>query len=201
MVRKHREAIGYTQEEFAFLIGRNFLEVQKNEDLTTRDSYDINYTNLYARILGKQLKDMFIPEAIKSPSININATKTVKKNAVLYNGEIILKGETFTVEEYTVITKPNYSFSKEDLEQVVAILDQWLESGYFKQPITAYTIFTDLIVQHENGAIQLPNSFRPILVARALTKMSSRRKGLKLLPKRDLPKSPEQWQLYQEDNL
>lgn len=39
-VRKHREANGYTQEEFAFLIERDVADVVKYEDLTTTNAYD-----------------------------------------------------------------------------------------------------------------------------------------------------------------
>ena len=50
-VRKHREANGLTQEELAFLIGRDVADIMCYEDLTTSDAYDYNHTNRYARML------------------------------------------------------------------------------------------------------------------------------------------------------
>ena len=57
MVRIHRDANGYTQEEFAFLIGRDVEDVIRYEDLTTTDAYDFNHINRYARVLHRVPKD------------------------------------------------------------------------------------------------------------------------------------------------
>jgi len=200
MVRKHRNAIGYSQEEFAFLIGRPLSEVQANEDLTSNWSYDINHTNFYARVLGKKPKGMFFSESFDEPSINITATKSItKKTGVNYRGTGTFNGKQIDIESYSILIESSYDTTDEDQEIVSVLLDRWLRDGYFVNGITGYALYQDLLGKQAAGEIELPDSFRPILVAHAVIGMCSRRKKPKLLPQRDLPKTPEKWLLYKED--
>ena len=200
MVRKHRDAIGYSQEEFAFLIGRPVDEVQANEDLTSNSSYDINHTNFYARVLGKKPKDMFFSESFGEPSIIIKANKSItKKTGVNYKGTGTFNGKQIDIEPYSIPKIHSYDITDEDQEIVSALLDRWLRDGYFVNGVTGYALYKDLWAKRAAGKIELPDSFRPILVAHAVISMCSRRKKPKLLPQRDLPKTPEKWLLYKED--
>lgn len=200
MVRKHRDAKGYSQEEFAFLIGRSLEEVQANEDLSINWSYDINHTNFYARVLGKKPKDMFFSKSFDEPIINITATKSItKKSGVNYKGTGTFNGKQIDIESYSIVTAPSYNVTDEDQEIVSSLLDSWLRDGYFVNGVTGYALYQDLLARRASGEIELPDSFRPILVARAVITMCGRRKKPKLIPQRDLPKTPEKWLLYKED--
>lgn len=200
MVCKHREAVGYSQEEFAFLIGRPLEEVQANEDLTSNSSYDINYANFYARVLGKKLKDMFFCNSFYEPSIIIKANKSItKKSGMNYKGTGTFNGKQTDIESYSILTTPSYDTTDVDQEEVSSLLDSWLRDGYFINGVTGYSLYQDLLTKHATGEIELPDSFRPILVARAIITMCNRRKKPKLLPQRFLPKTPEKWLLYKED--
>ncbi|MBD1425663.1 hypothetical protein [Sphingobacterium arenae] len=205
MVRKHRETKGYTQEEFAFLIGKPLEEIQNNENLTSDSSYDINHTNFYARILSKKPKEMFFEDSFEEANINIIATKTTVKNKRTgieidkFKGTSSFNKKSMEIESYSLPIKPVYDVTIEDENKVLKIMDQWLREGYFKIGITGYKLYQDLLAQHAEGKIQLPDSFRPILVSRAITTMCGRRKKPKLLPHRKLPKTLEKWLLYKED--
>lgn len=200
MVRKHREAKGYTQEEFAFLIGKDLQEVQANEDLTTNSAYDINYTNFYARVLKKMPKDMFFKNSFEEADIKISAKKTITKKAIInYKGTGAFNKKSTYIESYTLPETPIYNVATEDQSLVLGILEDWLRKGYFKDGITGYKLYDDLLKQHAKGNIELPDSFRPILVLRAAIKICGKRKKPKLLPQRKLPKTDEKWLLYKED--
>lgn len=199
MVRKHREAKGYSQEEFAFLIGRPLEEVRQNEDLTSHSSYDINYTNFYARVLDRTPKDMFLKFNISTPTIKISAVKSIEGNTINYKGTAICDGQTIKLESYNQPISVRYENTEGDQDQVLELLDEMLKNGYFKTGVTGYALYSEILEKHSTGIIELPKSFRPILVARALTIMSNRRKKPKLLPQRQLPKTDEKWLLYKED--
>lgn len=199
-VRKHREAKGYTQEEFAFLIGKPLKEVQLNEDLTSDSAYDINYTNFYGKILEKKPKDMFFEESFDEAIIKISAKKMVSKKGIInYKGTGTFNKKATEIESYSLPLEPFYDITKEDETKVLEVLDCWLRNGYFKTGVTGYSLYNDMLEKHSTKIIDLPKSFRPILVARALTIMSNRRKKPKLLPQRQLPKTDEKWLLYKED--
>ena len=204
-VRMHREAKGYTQEEFAFLIGKDVKEVEMNEDLTTDDAYDINHTNFYARLLGKVTKDMFFKESFEEATIKIYATKTeveykkTGKKIFKFRGTGSFNKKSTVIEPYSLPIDPDYDVSAEDQAMVLNILEDWLRDGYFKEGVTGYKLYQDLLAKAESEEIQLPESFRPILVSRAVTTLSNKRKKPKLLPHRKLPKTAEKWLLYKED--
>src|SRR5690606_27214760 len=86
-VRIHREANGYTQEEFAFLIGRDVADVVKYEDLTTTDAYDFNHINRYARVLHRVPIDFVFEESPLENDIKIEARNTEYKTKTTYRGE------------------------------------------------------------------------------------------------------------------
>lgn len=204
-VRKYREAKGYTQEEFAFLIGKDYKEVQNNEDLTSNAAYDINYTNFYARILGKLPKDMFFKNSFEEANIKIVANKTIEtikktgQKIVKFKGTGGFNKKSIAIEPYSIPIDSDYGTTNEDQNIVLEILEKWLRTGYFDKGVTGYVLYQDLVSQNLAGEIQLPKSFRPILVARAVTKLSNKRKKPKLLPHRQLPKTDEKWLLYKED--
>lgn len=200
MVRKHRDTKGYSQEEFAFLIGRPLKEVRANEDLTSNSSYDINHANFYARVLDKKPKDMFFCDGFDEPSINIIANKSVtKKSGINYKGTGTFNGKQINIESYSILATPSYDTTDEDQEMVLSLLDNWLRDGYFVNGVTGYSLYQDLLAKQSAGEIELPDSFRPILVARAIITMCSRRKKPKLLPQRFLPRTLEKRLLYKED--
>jgi len=199
-VRKYREAKGYKQEEFAFLIGKDQEEVQAFEDLTSDSSYDINYANFYARILQKLPKDMFFINSFEEAYIKISAKKKItKKGIITYKGTGIFNKKTTEIESYSLPLNPDYDISAKDQEMILEILENWLRAGYFKDGVTGYKLYQDLLAKAESGEIELPNSFRPILVSRAIKTICNKRKKPKLLPHRQLPKTPEKWLLYKED--
>ncbi|HAK28109.1 MULTISPECIES: hypothetical protein [Sphingobacterium] len=204
-VRMHREAEGYTQEEFAFLIGKDLKEVQANEDLTTDAAYDINHTNFYVRVLGKVPKDMFFKDSFEEATIKIYATKTEIENKKTGKKTIKFKGtgsfnkKSTVIESYSIPVDPDYDVSAEDQDLVLSILEDWLRNDYFKEGITGYKLYQDLLAKAQSAEIQLPESFRPILVSRAITTLTNKRKKPKLLPYRKLPKTAEKWLLYKED--
>lgn len=204
-VRMHREAKGYTQEEFAFLIGKDVKEVEMNEDLTTDNAYDINHSNFYARVLGKVPKDMFFQDSFEEATIKIYATKTeieskkTGKKTIKFKGTGSFNKKSTAIEPYSLPVDPDYDVSSEDQAMVLSILENWLQDGYFKVGIMGYRLYQDLLAKAESGEIALPSSFRPILVSRAVTTLSNKRKKPKLLPHRNLPKTDEKWLLYRED--
>ena len=199
-VRKHREAKSYTQEEFAFLIGKELEEVQANEDLTTDSSYDLNYANFYARVLDKKPKDMFFENSFEEATIKIYAKKNItKKGIIYYKGTGTFNKKSTEIESYALLDTPVYDVTTEDQKRVLELLESWLRDRYFADGVTGYSLYNDLLKKHAEGQIALPVSFRPILVARALTTMCNRRKKPKLLPQRKLPKTDEKWLLYKED--
>lgn len=204
-VRMHREAKGYTQEEFAFLIGKDLKEVEDNEDLTTDNAYDINHSNFYARVLGKVPKDMFFKDSFEEATIKIYATKTeieskkTGKKTIKFKGTGSFNKKSTIIEPYSLSVDPDYDVSAEDQAIVLSILEDWLRYGYFKEGVTGYKLYQDLLDKVESGEIALPSSFRPILVSRAITTLSNKRKKPKLLPHRKLPKTAEKWLLYKED--
>lgn len=201
----HREAEGCTQEEFAFLIGKELKEVQENEDLTTDSAYDINHTNLYARVLRKVPKEMFFKDSFEEATIKIYATKTeienkkTGKKIIKFKGTGSFNKKSTVIEPYSLPVDPDYDVSAEDQALVLSILEDWLRNDYFKEGITGYKLYHDLLAKAESGEIILPKSFRPILVSRAITTLSNKRKKPKLLPHRKLPKTAEKWLLYKED--
>jgi len=201
----HREAESYTQEEFAFLIGKDVKEVEDNEDLTTDAAYDINHTNFYARVLGKVPKDMFFKDSFEEATIKIHATKTEIENKKTGKKTIKFKGtgsfnkKSTVIEAYSLPVDPDYDVSAEEQALVLNILENWLRDGYFKVGVTGYKLYQDLLAKAESREIQLPESFPPILVSRAITTLTNKRKKPKLLPHRKLPKTAEKWLLYKED--
>lgn len=201
----HREAKGYTQEEFAFLIGKDVKEIEDNEDLTTAAAYDINHTNFYARVLEKVPKDMFFKDSFEEATIKIYATKTeieskkTGKKTLKFKGTGSFNKKSTVIEPYSLPVNPDYDVSAEDQAMVLNILEDWLRDGYFKEGITGYKLYQDLLAKAESGEIALPSSFRPILVSRAVTTLSNKRKKPKLLPHRKLPKTAEKWLLFRED--
>lgn len=203
-VRMYREAKGYTQEEFAFLIGKDFEEVQANEDLTTDAAYDFNHTNFYARVLRKLHKDMFFKDSFEEATIKIYATKTeieskkTGKKTIKFKGTGSFNKKSTLIESYSLPANPEYNVSAKDQNLVLEILENWLRKGYFEDGVTGYALYQDLLAKAESGEIQLPESFRPILVSRAITVLSNKRKKPKLLPHRKLPKTNEKWYLYKE---
>ncbi|MCY4779263.1 hypothetical protein ORI89_06350 [Sphingobacterium sp. UT-1RO-CII-1] len=204
-VRMYREAKGYTQEEFAFLIGKDFKEVEDNEDLTTDAAYDINHTNFYARVLGKIPKDMFFKDSFEEATIKIYATKTeieskkTGKKTIKFKGTGSFNKKVTVIEPYSIPLEPEYNVTPQHEALVLSILEDWLQDGYFKDGVTGYKLYQDLLAKAESGELQLPESFRPILVSRAVTTLSNKRKKPKFLPHRKLPKTDEKWLLYKED--
>src|SRR5690606_25271100 len=155
MVRKHRDTKGYSQEEFAFLIGRPLKEVQANEDLTSNSSYDINHANFYARVLGKKPKDMFFCDGFDEPSINIIANKSVtKKSGINYKGTGTFNGKQINIESYSILATPSYDTTDEDQEMVLSLLDNWLRDGYFVNGVTGYSLYQDLLAKQSAGEIE-----------------------------------------------
>ncbi len=201
----HREAKGYTQEEFAFLIGKDVKEVEDNEDLTTDSAYDINHTNFYARVLRKEPKDMFFKDSFEEATIKIYATKTeienkkTGKKIIKFKGTGSFNRKSTVIEPYSLPIDPDYDISPEDQALVLSIIEDWLRNEYFKEGVTGYKLYHDLLAKAESGEIKLPKSFRPILVSRAITTLTNKRKKPKLLPHRKLPKTAEKWLLYKED--
>lgn len=94
-VRIHREANGYTQEEFAFLIGRDVADVIRYEDLTTTDAYDFSHINRYARvlILEKLTSDYSLD--------NLVCTTSPLQTAAFKSGEFGYKSLIFKGREET----------------------------------------------------------------------------------------------------
>ncbi len=195
MVRLHREAKGYTQEEFAFLIGRDTADVMKYEDLTTTDAYDFNHINRYARILDRVPCDFVFSESLPENDIKIDARKTVYKTKTTYRGERqILDGgkpQWVKLDPYSIPNAEAIIDSTES-ERMVALLDALLSEGYFRNGVTGYDLFIHI------GKLWL-GTFRPKLLIEGLAFLSGRRKRPKLLPMRKAPKTEEKWMLYRED--
>lgn len=82
MVRIHREANGYTQEEFAFLIGRDVADIIRHEDLTSTDAYDFNHTNRFCLYGGseRERKDITGNRRLEDP---IKLRKSTSYNLVV----------------------------------------------------------------------------------------------------------------------
>lgn len=194
-VRKHREVNGYTQEEFAFLIGRDLADVIRYEDLTTADAYDFNLINRYARVLHRVPKDFIFEESLSENDIKIKARKTVYTAKTTYRGErqkmIGGKPQWVKLEPYSI---PNDEIIVDpaDLQHMVELLDRLLLEGYFRNGVTGYDLY-QYIQEIWMGDI------RPKLVIEGLKKLSGRRKKPKLLPMRKAPKTDEKWILYKED--
>lgn len=194
-VRKHREANGYTQEEFAFLIGRDVADVVRYEDLTTNDAYDFNHTNRYARVLHRVPKDFVFEDSLPENDIKIKARKTEYNAKVTYRGErrIMVHGKAqwvkldpYSIPNDKIIIEPK------DLACMVELLDKLLIEGYFRDGVTGYDLFVHV------GTLW-SGSFRPKLLIEGLAVLSGRRKRPKLLPMRKAPKTEEKWILYKED--
>ncbi|SKB51956.1 hypothetical protein SAMN05660226_01846 [Parapedobacter luteus] len=194
-VRKHREANGYAQEEFAFLIGRDVADVVKYEDLTTTDAYDFNHINRYARVLHRVPKDFVFKESLPENDIKIEARKTTYKTKTMYRGErqIMVGGKPQWVklEPYS-IPIAEITVDSSDRQRMVALLDGLLLEGYFRDGVTGYDLYMHV------GTLWA-GSFRPKLLIEGLAVLSGRRKRPKLLPMRKAPKTDEKWILYKED--
>lgn len=194
-VRKHREANGYTQEEFAFLIGRDVADVVKYEDLTTTDAYDFNHINRYARVLHRVPKDFVFEESLPENDIKIEARKTAYKTKTTYRGKRLItisnKAKWINLEPYS-IQNDELIIDATDLEPMLALLEGLLSEGHFKDGITGYDLFIHV------GTLW-PGSLRPKLLVEGLAVLSGRRKRPKLLPMRKAPKTDEKWILYKED--
>ncbi len=194
-VRIHREANGYTQEEFAFLIGRDVADVIRYEDLTTTDAYDFNHINRYARVLHRVPRDFVFKESLSENDIKIKAQKTEYKTKTTYRGGRLIiisdKAEWVKLEPYS-IQNDELIIDATDLEPMVALLDGLLGEGHFKDGITGYDLFIHV------GTLW-SGSFRPKLLIEGLAVLSGRRKRPKLLPMRKAPKTEEKWILYKED--
>lgn len=195
-VRIHREANGYTQEEFAFLIGRDVADVTRYEDLTTTDAYDFNHINRYARILRRVPRNFVFEQSLPENDIKLKAQKTVYKTKVTYRGErrvttINEKTEWIKLKPYSI---PNEEIviDPTDLTRMVALLDELLFDGYFDDGVTGYDLF-----MHVSNL--WTGSFRTKLLIEGLAVLSGRRKRPKLLPMRKAPKTDEKWILYKED--
>lgn len=194
-VRIHREANGYTQEEFAFLIGRDVADVIRYEDLTAADAYDFNHINRYARVLHRVPRDFVFRESLPENDIKIEAKKTVYKTKTTFRGErqILVGGKPQWVklEPYSI---PNDEIAVDpaNLQRMVELLDGLLLEGYFQDGVTGYDSY-QCIQKIWSGDL------RPKLVIEGLKKLSGRRKRPKLLPMRDAPKTDEKWVLYKED--
>lgn len=197
MVRIHREAKGYTQEEFAFLIGRDTADVMKYEDLTTSDAYDFNHINRYARILDRVPRDFVFRESLPENDIKIDARRTAYKTKTTYRGErqvlIDEKPQWVKLEPYS-ITNVEVIVDPTELERMVTLLDGLLLEGYFLSGVTGYDLFIHV------HSLWL-ESFRPKLLIEGLAILSGRRKRPKLLPMRKAPKTEEKWVLYKADDL
>ncbi|MFB2121578.1 hypothetical protein [Parapedobacter sp. 2B3] len=195
MVRIHREANGYTQEEFAFLIGRDVADIIRYENLTTTDAYDFNHINRYARVLHRVPKDFVFEVSLLENDIKIEARKTEYKTKTTYRGERQLtidgKPQWIKLEPYSI---PNDKITIEpnDLARMVVLLDKLLIEGYFRDGVTGYDLFVHV------GTLW-SGSFRPKLLIEGLAVLSGRRKRPKLLPMRKAPKTEEKWILYKED--
>lgn len=194
-VRIHREANGYTQEEFAFLIGRDVADVVKYEDLTTTDAYDFNHINRYARVLHRVPKDFVFEESLLENDVKIEARKTEYKTKTTYRGERLItisdKAEWVKLEPYS-IPSDKITIEPNDLARMVALLDKLLIEGYFRDGVTGYDLFVHVVTLWSG-------SFRPKLLIEGLAVLSGRRKRPKLLPMRKAPKTEEKWILYKED--
>ena len=194
-VRIHREANGYTQEEFAFLIGRDVADVVRYEDLTTSDAYDFNHTNRYARVLHRVPKDFVFEESLPENDIKIKARKTEYTAKITYRGERRMmvdgRAQWLKLEPYS-IPKIKITIEPKDLARMVELLDKLLLEGYFRDGITGYDLFVHV------GTLW-SESFRPKLLIEGLAVLSGRRKRPKLLPMRKAPKTEEKWILYKED--
>ncbi|SEL98626.1 hypothetical protein SAMN05216436_10174 [bacterium A37T11] len=189
--RIFREAAGYTQEEFAFLIGRDPSEVAACEDLASAESYSLYHLNRYARILGKVPAD-FVLEGSDEDVIKINARKTVYPNKTVYRGErIYLDGRKEKLEPYEIITKTK-ALNPSEEQRMLELFDGLLKAGYFQTGKTGFEI-------HQHVLTCWSGPFRVQLLIDGLSTLSSRRKRPKLLPMRQAPKTPEKWLLYKED--
>lgn len=197
--RKYRTESKLTQEEFAFLIGRSFNDIQRYEDLTLADSYDLSFVNFYARILNKKPIDFTFKSNIIEPLISINVTKNSSTDFIFYKAKYKSNDKIIEVEQYQIPIIENYNINEKDQIQILSILDKWLSEGYFEEGIIGYKIYIDLLEHAKQGNIILPVSFRVIYIINAINILSSRRKKPKLLPQRKFPKTEEKWLLYKED--
>lgn len=194
-VRIHREANGYTQEEFAFLIGRDVADVVKYEDLTTTDAYDLNHINRYARVLHRVPRDFVFKDSLPENDIEIEARKTEYKTKTTYRGERQIavgeKPQWAKLEPYSIPIE-EITVDSSNTQSMVALLDGLLLEGYFRNGVTGHDLFI-----HVNTLWS--GSFRPKLLIEGLAVLSGRRKKPKLLPMRKAPKTDEKWVLYKED--
>lgn len=197
--RKYRLDSCFSQEEFAFLISRSLQDIQRYEDLSLPDSYDLSYVNFYARILNKKPADFTFENYIPEAQIIIDVIKTVRPTRTTYIGNFTSNDKSIEVEQYQIPIKENYNINEKDQLQILSILDKWLLEGYFKEGVIGYKIYIDLLEHAELGKIILPSSFRVINIINAINTLSSRRKKPKLLPQRKFPKTEEKWTLYKED--
>lgn len=194
-VRIHREANGYTQEEFAFLIGRDVADVIRYEDLTTTDAYDFNHINRYARVLHRVPKDFVFDKSLPENNIKLKAQKTAYKTKTTFRGErrvsIKEKTEWVKLDPYS-IPNEKVTVNPSDVQDMVALLDELLIEGYFRIGVTGYDLFIHVNTLWSGGC-------RPKLLIEGLAVLSGRRKRPKLLPMRKAPKTDEKWLLYKED--
>jgi hypothetical protein len=187
----YREEKGYSQAEFAFLIGRQLEDVQDYEDLTMASSYNLNHVNFYARILGKVPGDFVFKRSLPENDIRIRAAKTVYKYKVVYRGERKrldgLKEKLPSYEISTVEKVPDPVLQEKINLMVLGLL----ENGYFKAGKTGYDTYRHCTSINEA-------EFMPQLLMNALAKLTGKRSGLRLMPARKAPKTEETWILYQE---
>ena len=159
-VRIHRETNGYTQEEFAFLIGRDVADVIRYEDLTTTDAYDFNHINRYARVLRRVPRDFVFEESLPENDIKIKARKTEYTAKITYRGERRImagnKAQWVKLEPYNIPNVKN-TIEPKDLARMMELIDKLLQEGYFRDGVTGYDLFVHV------GTLW-PGSFRPKLL-------------------------------------
>lgn len=191
-IREYRELKGYTQEEFAFLIGRSKEDVQSYEDLNSPKAYNLNFLNFYARILGCVPSDLIFTDSIPEDEIKLSVTKTEYKTKTVYRGERILdKGIRIRLAPYE-ISKLDIPVVALEQDRMLTLLNQLLLDDYFKDGKTGYELYLHCITLWDS-------EFRIQILINALAILSGRRRGRKLLPMRKAPKTAEKWLLYKED--
>ncbi|QBQ41616.1 hypothetical protein E2P86_10830 [Sphingobacterium psychroaquaticum] len=198
-VRQYREEKLFTQEEFAFLIGRTVTEVMDCEDLTKGESYDLNFLNLFARILAKSPRDFLLNLHSPTPLVKVKATQSRSQKHTTYKGTLTAKGVPIRQDHYHIAHTATPPIPPADSEQVLQVLEAWLLEGFFRPGVTGLFLYETCLQHLAAGDQRIPKDFRPQHLIDALAVLSGRRKRPKLLPMRRAPKTEEKWILYQED--
>lgn len=140
LVYKRFTAIGLTDEEVSFLLGKRNKYVFDLLDPTEKDKFKTEQLDILPTILGNKIRDI-VPNGIKpNENVNIKALKKVLPTKIVY--EYVMVYPDNTESELVTITKKLMKGDRKKLhEQVHDLTLKLIEEGHFLKGRNALELF------------------------------------------------------------